>query len=286
MKKSIITLGLLASLLLNGPSLIAEENTTSASVTASAITSASAPAAVAANLSASSSIPLTNALTALSSAASESRYMFLLVRDKQDDTTSALKKVIETTLQKLSDKATSYEVDRNLPSEKEIIEQYDLNRAPMPLVLVVAPNGAITSGLTGDKATPEKLEAAIVSQGMTRLIKAMQDRKLVFLCVQNSNTKSNEAAMKGVNDFKADPKFGKAVEIILLDPADTKEEKLFSQLKIDTKSTEAVTTFIAPPGSKLGTFIGETNREKIEAALMAAMSGGCGSGCAPSGCGN
>ena len=235
---------------------------------------------------ASSPASLNTITVALGKASQENKFVFLLVRDKQDEAIAAVKKTVEATVQKVADKAIALELDRNLPAEKETVEKYGLLRAPMPLVLVIAPNGAVTLGMVGDKATSEKLEAALVSQGLQRLIKAMQDRKLVLLCVQNANTKSNDAAMQGAKDFKADPRFGNDVEIIQVDPADANEEKLFSQLKIDPKTTEAVTTLLAPPGAAIGTFSGPTTKEKIEAALISATSGGCGSGCASSGCGN
>ena len=54
-------------------------------------------------------------------------------------------------------------------------------------------------------------------------MKFLQDNRLVFLCVQNDATESNEAAMEGVNQFKADKRFAQATEILMLDPSDVSE---------------------------------------------------------------
>lgn len=235
-------------------------------------------------LIASSSLSSSGVEAALTKAAQDNKFVFLLVQDKQDEPTAAARKTVEATAQKLADKAVWFELDRNKTTEKATIEKYELLRAPTPLVLVIAPNGAVTAGLVGDKATSEKLGEALVSSGLQRIIKAMQSQKLVLLCVQNKSTKSNEAAMKGVNDFKADARFGNDVEIIQIDPSDTNEEKVLAQLKIDSKTTEAITTLLAPPGAALATFSGATTKDQIETALKP-PAGACGpSGCGPSGC--
>lgn len=230
-------------------------------------------------------IPFGEASLAMKSAAQENKFLFILVAEKQDEQTTATRKIVEEAAKKLAEKAKWFELDRNKPSEKDVVEKFDLMRAPMPLVLVIAPNGAVTAGLIGDKATAEKIGEGIVSTGFQQLLKALQSEKLVFLCVQNQATKSNDEAMKGVNEFKADPTFASDVEIIRVDPSDQKEEKLLTELKIDPKTRDAVTAFLAPPGSPLAIFTGATSREKIESALKSAGKGGCGpGGCGPGGC--
>jgi hypothetical protein len=113
----------------------------------------------------------------------------------------------------------------------------------------------------------------------------MQDRKLVFLCIQNDVTKSNDAAMQGVNDFKADGRFTQFTEIVKMDPASAKEQSFLSKLKIDPKINEAATFFLAPPGVMVSRVAGATVKNDLLAALMKVSSSGCGtSGCGPKGC--
>lgn len=237
------------------------------------------------NLAASSSVLLSNAASALAKAAQENKFIYVLVQNKQDDQTSAVRKTVEATVQKLPDTTVWVEIDRNKPADKEVLEKYDLLRAPLPLVLSIAPNGAVTAGLIGKQVTSAQLEGAIVSTGFQKLMKAMQDKKLVLLCCQNKSTTGNEAAMKGVNEFKADPKFAADVEIIQVDPADAHEAELLTKLKISPQTSEAVTALLAPPGTPLGLFAGATSKDKIESTVKAASSGGCAPGtCGPNGC--
>lgn len=114
-------------------------------------------------------------------------------------------------------------------------------------------------------------------------MKALQDRKLVFVCIQNSKTKSNSEAMQGIRDFKQGSLLGDDTEIVMVDPADAAEADLLKQFQIDPKPQEAITIFLAPPGIQVGQYEGATNADTLLAALQAAMSGcGCGpGGCAP-----
>ncbi len=70
-------------------------------------------------------------------------------------------------------------------SEKAIVDKFDLERAPMPLVLAIAPNGAITGGFP-TKFEEQQLLDAFATPGTEKLIKSLQNGKLVFVCVQNA----------------------------------------------------------------------------------------------------
>jgi len=128
----------------------------------------------------------------------------------------------------------------------------------------------------------KQLLDAIASPGLAASLKGLQDRKLVFVCVQNDATKSNAAAMKGVQDFKADRRFSGTTEIVILDPAKTEESKFLGQLGVAPDTKEAVTVFLAPPGTVVGKFQGATKKSQLEASLQKAAAD-CGTGCGPVG---
>jgi hypothetical protein len=269
------------------PAIVAPATNASTSVASASATPASATPASEALAFSSDSVSAKTANQALEEAAREQKFLYLVVREAPNEASEAAQKKVEDTVQKLATRTTSFVMDRTQETEKAIVEKFNLKNAPMPIALVIAPNGAVTNGFVGDMITPEKLEEALVSTGYQRIIKAMQDRKLILLGVQNSSTTANAAAMVGVNEFKADPRFGKDVEVIQIDPADAREEKLLTQLKINPKTTEAITALLAPPGTVLGTFPGATTKAQIESTLMSAMNSGCGtSGCGTSGCGS
>jgi hypothetical protein len=232
---------------------------------------------------------------ALTKAAAANKYLFLFFYKEggalpakllgKDTTanTNAMRTVFESAMAQVADRADHVEVNIADASERDIVKQFDVSRAPMPLVLAIAPNGAVTGGFPG-KFDEAKLVNAFATPGLAKCLKALQDRKLVLLCIQNEKSKNGDAAMRGVKDFKADPRYGQATEVVTVDPSNKEEAKLLADFKVPPEPAEAVTVFLAPPGSALATYTGATDKNTLVAKLTSAMAS-CGSGCGPSGCG-
>lgn len=226
-------------------------------------------------------------IAAIANAAGDGCYLYIFFYKDDSEFTKAMRVVFDEATVEVSERAYSLAIDVNDPNEVDFIAKYGAASAPMPLALIIAPNGAVTGGFPG-KFSVKQLVGGIVSPCTEKCLKALQDRKLVFLCVQNSETKSNTSAMQGVNDFKSDPKFAQGTEIVSLDPMDTSEAKFLESLQIDPKTNIAITAFLAPPGSVVAKFNGPTDKDRLVAAITSASSGGCGpagaSSCGPSGC--
>ncbi len=227
-------------------------------------------------------------LRAIEQAAGQDKYLFAFFWKEEDDQTAAMRKTFDAAMKKLAERADSVQIRITDVSEKAIVAKFDLQRAPMPLVLALAPNGAITGGFPTKFEEQELLEA-FASPRTEKCMKCLQDSKLVLLCVQNTETKSNEGAMQGVRDFKADARFSQATEIVTLDPADPAEAGFLADLRIPPDTEEAVTVFLAPPGMPIAMFEGATQKDQLINVLNQAGScgpGGCGpGGCGPGGCG-
>jgi hypothetical protein len=221
-------------------------------------------------------------MAAIKQAADAGKYLFVFFSKADDEQTLAMRKVYDKAMEKLTDRAQAVGVNITDASESAIVDKFDLSRAPMPLVLAIAPNGAITGGFP-TKFEEQQLLDAFATPGTQKVMKSLQDGKLVFVCVQNDKTKSNDAAMQGVRDFKSDARFASATEIITLDPADKKEATFLTDLKVPADTAEAVTVFVAPPGRAIGKFEGATNKDAL-VELISKASSGC--GCGPGGCGS
>ena len=223
-------------------------------------------------------------MAAIKQAADAGKYLFVFFWKTDNEQTAAMKKVFEAATKKVSDRAQSVAVLVSDPVEGGIVEKFGVDRAPMPLVLAMAPNGAITGGFP-NKFEEQQLLDAFTTPGTEKVMKQLQDGKLVFVCVQNGKTKSNDAAMQGVRDFKTDARFASATEIVTLDPTDKKEATFLTDLKVPPDTAEAITVFVAPPGTALGKFEGATNKDAFVEVLSKANTS-CGpGGCGPSGCG-
>jgi hypothetical protein len=222
-------------------------------------------------------------MAAMREASKSEKYLFAFFFKTEDEQTLAMRKVFDKTMEKLADRAQCVVVNITDVAEKAIVAKFDLERAPMPLALALAPNGAITGGFP-TKFAEEQLMRAFASPATEKCMKSLQGGKLVLLCIQNEKTTSNDAAMKGVNDFKTDERFGDATTVVTLDPADKKEASFLMDLQILPETTEATTVFLAPPGRALAKYEGATSKDTLVNTLAQANTG-CGpNGCGPGGC--
>ena len=93
---------------------------------------------------------VSQAQAAMDRAAAAQKYVFLFFwKDKNPQTDKAWS-VLQPAVAKLADSAEVVSIQITDPAEKQIVDQYDVSRAPMPLVLAVAPCGAITKAFTED----------------------------------------------------------------------------------------------------------------------------------------
>jgi len=169
--------------------------------------------------------------------------------------------------------------------EQKTVAAFGADRAPLPLIAAVAPNGAVT------KAWPlqireEQLQEGIVSEATARCMKALQDQKLVLLCVYNAKMPHSASSVQAAVGFKADPRFAAAAEIVTLDPTDAREAAFLRTLQVNPRTPDAVTVLLAPPGRPLAQFAGTVTTQEIVAKVTSAQSGCCPGGkCGPGGCG-
>ena len=216
-------------------------------------------------------------IVAIKRAAKAGKYLFAFFRRDDDEQTRKMAQALDAAMTKVDGRAEQVTIDVSDPSERHIVKKFGVDRAPMPLVLVLAPNGAVTGGFPV-RSEEKQLTEALVGPNTAKVLKALQGGKLVFVCVQNAQTKSNAPAMRGVKDFVADAEYAKSTEVVTFDPTVAAEAKFLGQIKIGPKIKQATTVLLAPPGTIVGKFEGATDKGKLVAALEA-----CGVDCGPSG---
>jgi hypothetical protein len=222
---------------------------------------------------------------AIDQAAAANKYAFIFFWKEDGSQTGRAWAALKPAAAKMADVAVFVSIRITNPTEKAIVDRYDVSRAPMPLVLAIAPSGAITKAFT-KKFDEQELRTAFVSPCMERSLKALQSRKLVFVCVvDQADPQAKVAIPKGVEGFKTDKKYGAATEVVVVNARDDKEAGFLRELDVGGQSLP-LTVFLAPPGAIIGKFGGETSKETFVAKLVAAQSNPCAGGkCGPGGCG-
>lgn len=220
---------------------------------------------------------------AIEQAKNNDQFLYLLFYKDDGEITKQAKKTLTETLGTLKSKASASFININDAAEKEIVKKYDLKRTPMPFLLVLAPNGAITGGFSRT-FNPEQVVGSLTTKATAQCLKCLQDHHLVLMSVQNGSTANNQAALAGVTAFKNDPTFSATTDIVMIDPSNPEEQPFLSQLGIHAGS-EALTVMIAPPAQVIKTYTGATTKEMLTKDIQTASAGCCGpGGCCPGGC--
>ncbi|HEY4760933.1 MAG TPA: hypothetical protein VIH42_10175 [Thermoguttaceae bacterium] len=223
---------------------------------------------------------------AMQNAAASNRYLFIFFWKEKNVSTDVAWYTIQAATPKIADWANSTAIQTIDPAEKQLVDRFGVSRAPMPLVLAIAPCGAVTKAFTG-KLDENQLAAARVSPCAEICLKGLQDRKLVFLCVQNMAAQDGQAFVpQAVQDFQADEKYKNVTQVVLVNAVDQNEAGFLKDLQVDVHTPQPVSVLLAPPGSMIGKFEASATKQQIVDKLAAAQSGCCPGGkCGPNGCG-
>jgi len=225
----------------------------------------------------------TSVEAAIQASAKQNRYVFVTFYKSNDSASKSMQATVKSIRGKLAGRADFVSVDVGNQANRAIISRYGADRSPMPLTIVLAPNGAITAGFPQQIKNTD-MSSVFVSDGMASVLKVLQSGKIAAVCLQNSKTKHNKESLAAAQGLKNQAQLRGAVEIVKIDPSDRGESDLMKRCQVDTTSTDAQIVVIAPPGKVMGKFGGTVTTNSMTSALTKAFSGsGCSgaSGCCP-----
>jgi hypothetical protein len=219
-----------------------------------------------ARIAAPATTAASKAQTTIEQAAKDNKYTFLMFYKQNDSAAKAMAATLKEGLADKAEQAVVIYVQVDIPAEQALVAKYDVSRAPMPMTLALAPNGAMT-GIFSQKLTAEKLGEAFVTPTMMLAMKNLQENKLVLVTVQGS---AKAAAPVAIKDFQSDAHFKDRIVTTSLQAADPLEAKFVGQMQIDPKAKLTHTVLLAPPGVMVGKFDAVASKDEIAAALAKA----------------
>ncbi|MCY3019157.1 MAG: hypothetical protein NTW87_09040 [Planctomycetota bacterium] len=202
---------------------------------------------------------------AIKQAAAANKHLYIFFYSEDNEATQTLRKPFEAAMAKMANVAQWTALKKDAPAEKALVERLQLQTAPAPWVVVLAPNGAVTMSRLAVTMPEEKLRAAIASPCQQKCLKALQEKKIVVLCAYAKNVGADDPTVKAVNEFKAGA-YGKLTEVVRVDPADAAEAPFLKRLNVDPKH-ELTTVVVFPPRSLVGRFVGPVTKAGLEAAM-------------------
>jgi hypothetical protein len=198
----------------------------------------------------------------LTAAAAKQKYTFVVFYRDNTQATQAMAQTVQRGVASRSDRAVAAYVNIADAAERPLVDRFDVGRAPMPLTVAVAPNGAITSFAPG-KISDDEIGGAFVSPAAASCMKSMQEGKLVLACVQSTERPATPA---GVYEFCQDPLFKNRTAVVYVHARDPAEADFVRKMELNPQG-QGATIFMAPPGVLVGKFALTATKDQMAAAL-------------------
>lgn len=174
------------------------------------------------------------------------------------------------------------QLDRDDAVNSELVAEWRLSGAPLPLILVVSPKGQLSGGMMLAQATAENIAALVPSPKLEEVYASIADSKPVLVVFTKKSLSDRTEVLRECKD--AVTKLNNKAVIIEVDLDDTKEINFMNQFQIDKSSKVSTTIVINKQGQVAGTSTSVPDAEKLASAATAAVKSGCGPGCGPTGC--
>lgn len=218
------------------------------------------------------------AKAAITEASRTGQFLFLTFYSTQDAAFTSMSTIITDFRKSTSQKTATYNVNMGDPNEKEIVDLYKVWRARLPLLLVIAPNGAVTGGFQM-KATNDQLKQSLeISELNLKIVKQLQEGKVVLVSLQNDTTKFNTESAKAIDEFTSDAQFKQYSGSVLADPSAKDSQEFLKQIGQTEAITEATVVILIPPNSIANILKGNITKADISKSLQSCTPG---SACCP-----
>jgi hypothetical protein len=193
-------------------------------------------------------------------------------------------RTLATEAQKLAPSASILELNRTDSVDAATVRKYRVASVPVPMILVIAANGAAAGGARPESTTPARLAAMIPSPAKAAYLKALEDKKAPLLVFGRAKMPERAGALEAVNEAVTAMKgAAAAIEVDL----DSETEAAFVQeISVDVKTTSPWVAVYNAKGQPTQTFVGIPKVADVVAAATKEGELPCcpGGRCGPNGC--
>lgn len=200
----------------------------------------------------------------LGQSAQSGKFTFVVFHRDSGEATRTFHQQVQTELTSHADKTVLTTARVDDPAERALVEKLGIARAPMPMAVVIAPNGAVT-GLFPRAITSEQIAAAIVPPTMMQCMKELQNQKLVFVCLTRTDRVDVPEGVRAVQQL---PQFKDRISLVGMRLDDPAEARFYQQMKLNPNQVNGpYAVLIAPPGALIGHFDTQSSADQIAAAI-------------------
>lgn len=176
------------------------------------------------------------------------------------------------------------QMNRDDKENADLVAQWQLSSAPVPLILVFSTKGLLTGGRLLADATAENIAVLVPSPKLELVYEAIANKKHAIVVFTKKSFTDKTEVIKIAK--QAVVKLGNEAIFVEIDMDDNNEIGFMNQMRIDKNTAKAsVTIVINSQGQVAGTSTTIPSADKLVAAAKTPVKGGCGPGCGPAGCG-
>ena len=158
-------------------------------------------------------------------------------------------------------------MDRGDQGNAALVKKYRVLGAPVPLILVLAPNGIVAGGALLKDASPKVIANLVPTPKKTDMLGALQAKRAVFVVFGHSKLsihgKVLEICRKAFTRMEATTQ---KAQVIAVDANDKAEAKFRAEMKVDPLATEPMVVVLNAQGQKTAVFREGMTVEQLVAA--------------------
>ena len=180
--------------------------------------------------------------------------------------------------------AVILQMNRDDASNAQLVKEYGLLGAPVPLILVFSSQGYPTGGYILAQATAENIAALVPSPKLEDVYAAINSGKYAIVAFSKKSFTDKPEVLKECK--KAVSILNNEAVFVDVDLDDNEEASFMNKLRIDkTQLSATLTLVINKQGQVSGTATTIPDAAKLVEAAKKPVAAGCGPGCGPAGCG-
>jgi hypothetical protein len=203
-----------------------------------------------------------NAKDALALCQKNHQYLFLVFCKEKSDLNRAFEPVMKDFIKKTPGKIVTYRALNSEVKESEMVMLY-ANDIPNPALVVFAPNGAMVNKFS-EKVTTQELQKCIITDLTMKMMKVIQNRRIVLVVLQNKRTKFNKESMDAAKYFVNDSHIKPRVEIVTADPDDPANNGFLKQCSLKPQIAESTAVLVEQVGTVGGVWPGKSAKAGLK----------------------
>ena len=221
--------------------------------------------------------------TELEKAKKEGKAVFLVVTET-GATNIAKATKIANDAKKIYKNSVVLQMNRDNKENADLVAEWRLSSAPIPLILVFSTKGLLTGGRVLADANAKNIAELVPSPKLELVYEAMANKKHAIV-VFTKKTFSDRAEVIKIAK-QAATRLGNKAIFVEVDMDNNNETSFMNQMRINKNTTKAsVTIVINNQGQVAGTSTTIPSADKLVSAAKTPVKSGCGPGCGPAGCG-